>query len=154
MINTEFKKAILSEDIIAIKSILIDSLVIDPTAKTFDELLLYAKENLKNNLIDIHDGEILIDNENEWNIDYLNKQMVKVLYNFSNERIQLIKNMCKIIYKDKILSQKKVKNEYPLNNIPRRRTYKVRKNNRIGIKIIVGLVILIILIIIVNLFSD
>lgn len=154
MINTEFKKAILSEDIIAIKSILIDSLVIDPTAKTFDELLLYAKENLKNNLIDIHDGEILIDNENEWNIDYLNKQMVKVLYNFSNERIQLIKNMCKIIYKDKILSQKKVKNEYPLNNIPRRRTYKVRKNNRIGIKIIIGLVILIILIIIVNLFSD
>lgn len=154
MINTEFKKAILLEDIIAIKSILIDSLVIDPTAKTFDELLLYAKENLKNNLIDIHDGEILIDNENEWNIDYLNKQMVKVLYNFSNERIQLIKNMCKIIYKDKILSQKKVKNEYPLNNIPRRRTYKVRKNNRIGIKIIVGLVILIILIIIVNLFSD
>ena len=154
MINTEFKKAILLEDIIAIKSILIDSLVIDPTAKTFDELLLYAKENLKNNLIDIHDGEILIDNENEWNIYYLNKQMVKVLYNFSNERIQLIKNMCKIIYKDKILSQKKVKNEYPLNNIPRRRTYKVRKNNRIGIKIIVGLVILIILIIIVNLFSD
>ena len=113
-----------------------------------------AKENLKNNLIDIHDGEILIDNENEWNINYLNKQMVKVLYNFSNERIQLIKNMCKIIYKDKILSQKKVKNEYPLNNIPRRRTYKVRKNNRIGIKIIIGLVILIILIIIVNLFSD
>lgn len=154
MINTEFKKAILSEDIIAIKSILIDSLVIDPTAKTFDELLSYAKENLKNNLIDIHDGEILIDNENEWNINYLNKQMVKVLYNFSNERIQLIKNMCKIIYKDKILSQKKVKNEYPLNNIPRRRAYKVRKNNRIGIKIIVGLVILIILIIIVNLFSD
>ena len=48
-----------------------------------------------------HDGEQLNFNKSDWNVNYLNKQMVIVVNNFSRERINLLKEMVKVVLKDK-----------------------------------------------------
>lgn len=100
-ISPDFKNAVDKKNIRLTRIMLKDSLVIDPTYKEFNALLKYAENNLFN-LYDEHDGEKFNNNIASWNKDYLNEQMVNVVYNFSKERISFLRSICKYIYADNL----------------------------------------------------
>lgn len=100
-ITEEFKNAVKSKNIRMVRIMLKDSLIIDPTFKEFNEMNSWAKNNLKD-LYDKHDGEVLKSNLDEWTEDYMNSQMIQVVYNFSEERITLLKKISEKLYSEKI----------------------------------------------------
>lgn len=111
-ITSEFRNTVENGKKIRVRIILKDSMLVDPTLKQFDEMLEFAKENMQD-LFDEQDEEILKYDCSEWNETYLNNQMVKVVNNFSQERINLLRDMIKYIYRDKadkIKSDRSVQN--------------------------------------------
>lgn len=146
MISNDFKEAVENKKIRLIKIMLKDSLMIDPTGKKFDELFDYAQNNLEIDLLDKHDNEVFNYNKNMWNKKYFNEQMVKLLYNFSSERIDFLKEICKVIYADYIIKNKSV-NIYAYKGIKKTR-YKEKSNNNIFklVILIIGIICIIFLI--------
>lgn len=129
MISSDFKEAVANKKIRLIKIMLKDSLMIDPTGKKFDELFDYAQNNLEYDLLDKHDNEVFYYNKNMWNKTYFNEQMVKLLYNFSIERINFLKEICKVIYADYIVKDKSV--NAPSYKKIRKTRYKEKPNNNV-----------------------
>ncbi len=99
-ITNEFKEAVDSGKKIRVRIMLKDNMLVDPTMKQFDEMMYYALSKMPD-LYDEHDEEVLKQDSSEWNEAYLNHQMVTVVNNFSKERIDLLKNIVKYIYRDK-----------------------------------------------------
>lgn len=100
MVSQEFSEAVENGKIVRVRIMLKDSMLVDPTTRQFDALFNYASEKL-GNLYDEHDGETLKYEVSLWNESYLNGQMVKVVNNFSKERIELLKNMVKYLYRER-----------------------------------------------------
>ena len=146
MISNDFKEAVENKKIRLIKIMLKDSLMIDPTGKKFDELFDYAQNNLEIDLLDKHDNEVFNYNKNMWNKKYFNEQMVKLLYNFSSERIDFLKEICKVIYADYIIKNKSV-NISAYKGIKKTR-YKEKSNNNIFklVILVIGIICIIFLI--------
>lgn len=96
-LSQEFRQAIEEQDILMAHIMLKDSLVVDPTFKEFNEMAAFA-ENKLTRLYEEHDGEQLVTDLSEWTKDYMDTQMVKVVNNFSKERIALLKNICRHLY--------------------------------------------------------
>ena len=99
-ITNEFAEAVQSENIMRVRIMLKDSLLLDPTAGQFQEMEQYAMEKL-GNIYTEHDGEKLNFDVTSWNEDYLNEQMVAVIGCFSKERVELLKSMVRFLYKEK-----------------------------------------------------
>lgn len=97
-LTEEFDKAITVKNTRMIRIMLKDSLVVDPTFEEFNKMVSIAENNL-NDLYDEHDGEKLNFDSSSWTKDYMNEQMVQVVYNFSKERLNLLKSICKNMYK-------------------------------------------------------
>ncbi|MHC0037732.1 hypothetical protein [Pseudoneobacillus sp. C159] len=98
-ISLEFKQAIKDNDTRLVRIMLKDNLVIDPTFVEFDQMLSMAEE--MKDLYDEHDGEVLNYDVTKWSKDYLNEQMVQVVFNFSKERLSLLKSMSRHILKER-----------------------------------------------------
>ncbi|MGP1599087.1 hypothetical protein [Peptoanaerobacter stomatis] len=113
-ISNEFMEAVKSNKTILIRIMLKDSLIIDPTSQLFDEMEQYAKDSMGAVYVE-HDGETLSYDVNMWDKDYLNQQMVSVVNNFSKERTDLLKNMVRHIYKDKVNIIRDERNKIPPN---------------------------------------
>lgn len=147
MISNDFKEAVENKKIRLIKIMLKDSLMIDPTGKKFDELFDYAQNNLEIDLLDKHDNEVFNYDKNMWNKKYFNEQMVKLLYNFSSERIDFLKEICKVIYADYIIKNKSVSIS-AYKGIKKTR-YKGKSNNNIFklVILVIGIICIIFLII-------
>lgn len=99
-ITQEFRDAINSKDNRLVRIMLKDSLVVDPTFIEFNEMIKIAETKITD-LYDEHDGEVLKYEISTWSKDYMDEQMVQVVYNFSKERINLLKSICKHLYKDR-----------------------------------------------------
>lgn len=99
-LTNEFIEAVESGKKVRVRIMLKDIMLVDPTMRQFDEMLNYAELKM-NDLYDEHDGEVLKYDTFEWNESYLNHQMVIVVNNFSKERIELLRNLVKYLYKDK-----------------------------------------------------
>lgn len=93
-LSDDFKEAVLQNKKTKVRIMMKDSLLMDSTGATFDEMANYAA---KPGFMDEHDGEVFKPSA-EWNEDYLNEQMVAVVNNFSAERIDLLKKMVKKLY--------------------------------------------------------
>lgn len=100
-ITKDFVDAVESGNLLRVRIMLKDILLVDPTAMTFDEMESYASAKI-DNLYDTHDEETLNYDVTGWNEDYLNDQMVAVVSNFSKERIELLKGMVRHLYRDKV----------------------------------------------------
>lgn len=90
MVSKEFAENILSEDVVTVRSALLDYLIIDRTFKSFDEALAYASSRLP--VIEEHDGEEF-EPETAWDMRYVNLQKAALCYNFSQARIDHIKKV-------------------------------------------------------------
>ena len=101
MLLPEFYASVKSGNLLRTKIMLKDSLIVDPTFIQFDEMLAYARCELPV-LLEVHDGEILEDNESQWNIDLMNKELVEIVNNFSEVRINHLKKVISVVLADKI----------------------------------------------------
>ena len=100
-INQEFIDAVNAQDTLLVRIMLKDSLIIDPTLTEFDRLIAFAEEKV-DDLYDTHDGEELLYDVTCWSKDYMNDQMVSVVSNFSEKRLELLKSIVKYVYREEI----------------------------------------------------
>ena len=100
MISSEFKSAIDNKNLLRARIILKDSLVVDSTYTQFDEMLKYGKRHLPSILVPF-DGEALEKNPDKWNMDLMNLELVRLISNFSDERIGYLKQMVSKVMPDK-----------------------------------------------------
>lgn len=110
-VTQEFKNAVEQKDLLSVHIMMKDSFLLDPTCKKFDEMNHYAESNLEG-LYQPHDGEILEYSQEKWSADYLNEQLVKLIGNFSRERVVLLKSMVGVLYKkeaDEIYRQRQTR---------------------------------------------
>ncbi len=98
-LSEDYKDAIMQGKSTKARIMMKDSLLLDTTGCSFDEMLIYAKEHVPD-IIDNHDGE-QFKPSSDWDEDYLNEQMVSVVNNFSEERICLLKDMVKQLFEKK-----------------------------------------------------
>ncbi|TMV47033.1 hypothetical protein FE783_24260 [Paenibacillus mesophilus] len=90
-ITNAFRSAVASGNVIGIRIMMKDSLLVDPTFVEFHEMEHCART--MEGLYDEHDGRELEDDKTAWNDDYMNKLMVQVVGNFSHERIGRLKEI-------------------------------------------------------------
>ena len=107
-LTPEFKDAVQKGNLTLVRIMLKDNLLLGSGKSGFDDfnnMLDFAKGRLPK-LMDGHNGEVFKE-QAEWNDSYLNAQMTKVVNNFSEERIDLLKKIISFLYKAKPLSQPK-----------------------------------------------
>ena len=97
-----FYEAVNQNNIRRIRIMMKDSLLVDPTFEEFNEMKNVAKS--VDGLYDVHDGRSFESDETFWNDDYMNKQMVQLIGNFSKERIEHIKDVVHCLRRDLINS--------------------------------------------------
>ena len=95
-VSKEFMDAVNSNDVLSVRLLLKNSLILDSTGQSFDEMFSLAKNQMEDLIVE-HDGETFKGRE-EWNRDYYNEQTVKIVNNFSEERIGLLKEMAKVLF--------------------------------------------------------
>lgn len=100
-ITNEFRESVDSGKKLRVRIMLKDAMLVDPTMDLFDEMINYASVKITD-LYDEHNGEVLKYDNSDWNEEYLNNQMVVVVNNFSKERVELLRNMIKFIYRDRV----------------------------------------------------
>lgn len=100
-ITNEFKTAVKENNTRMVRIMIKNSLVYDPTFKESSEMLSMAEPVLID-LYDEHNGEKLDFITSHWNKEYMDKQMVQIVFNFSKERLELLKKICGYLYSDRI----------------------------------------------------
>lgn len=96
----EFTDAVEQKNRLRVRIMLKDAFLLDKTGDTFDKMEQYAAERMPE-LYEAHDEEILLNQPEQWTIDYFNDQMVKVVGNFSRERVALLKKMAAALFREK-----------------------------------------------------
>ena len=150
MIDSEFKKAVEINDIDLVRMMLKDSLIIDPTGILFDELFNYAQDRLGNKLLEEYDRKEFIYDKKFWTEDFFSQEMIKLINNFSLERINFLKEVCKFIYADYIKSKQNEKRVVkPLNNKISNRNIKIKRSEKNYSRIkYLGMIIFVIILIV------
>ena len=96
-LTPSFYKAVEDGNIQRVRIMMKNSLLVDPSFHQFDWMDRIAGAKMKN-LYDKHDnnGRLAIDNDTKnWNDDYMDRQMVLLMRNFSHERIAHLKRVVK-----------------------------------------------------------
>jgi hypothetical protein len=88
-LKQEIQRNIGSGDVRAVRIALKDSLLIDPTFGEFNQMFKLAQS--MPGLWDPHNGDAL--REPPWTDNYMNEQMVQIVFNFSQERLEHLKKV-------------------------------------------------------------
>ena len=138
-LTNAFYQAVETKNILRIRIMMKDSLLVDLTFKEFSEMEKVA--SCVENLYDKYDEKPFIVDKALWNDDYMNKLMVKVLRNFSHERISHLKDVVRYLrpienndYSNDYDGKCNI-NDYPRNdedkkNNSRQRNSSTSKNNK------------------------
>lgn len=94
-LTNAFYEAVQSGNVRRVRIMMQDSLLVDPTFEEFHEMEKAAAA--MEGLYDKHDGGELIEDRSRWNDEYMDKVMVKVLSNFSHERIEHLKEVVRYL---------------------------------------------------------
>lgn len=97
MLSNEFKTAVLDGDVLSVRIMIKDSILLDTSGKMTDEMLRYAEENQLKILEGYDGGELVLEPE-KWNRDVLDLGLVELMGNFSRLRIEKLKEMAKKLY--------------------------------------------------------
>lgn len=111
-LTNAFYEAIQSGNVRRVRIMMQDSLLVDPTFAEFDAMEEAASS--MEGLYDEHDGKELVEDRNLWNDDYMDEVMVKVLSNFSHERIDHLKEVVR--YLRPVTKPTATKKEQPHHN--------------------------------------
>lgn len=102
MISQEFKKAVADKNLLRVKIMLKDSFIVDPTFTQLNELLAYARRHLSDLFVP-HDGELLENNETNWNETVMNQELIQLINNFSEKRIEHLKRVVAVVLRTEAL---------------------------------------------------
>lgn len=132
MLSPEFNSAIKTGNLLRVRIMLKDSLIVDPTFVQFNEMFAYARQALPTLLVPFDNGD-LEDDRSKWDKDLMNMELVEIVNNFSEARIDHLKKVISIVLADKIRSAKTVKPPQHAQQHPQqtsaRPTYSVQMNN-------------------------
>lgn len=103
-LTKEFIEAVEGGKKTRVRIMLKDIMLVDPSLKSFEEMLVYAEGNMSD-LYDQHDGEEFVHDSSAWDEDYMNQQMVSVVTNFSKERIDILGKIVSKLYSHKIQTE-------------------------------------------------
>lgn len=110
MISLEFKAAISVKNLLRTRIMLKDSLIVDPTFEQFNEMLAYAESKLSNLFVPF-DGERLENDRTKWNEVVMNEELVKLVTNFSEKRVEHLKEVVAKVLESKAAKIRCEKNE-------------------------------------------
>ncbi len=119
MLSPDYITAINSGALLRARIMLKDSLIVDPTFAQFNEMLAYARREMPNLLVP-HDGEILENDRAKWNTDLMNSELVEIVNNFSDVRIDHLKKVISVVLADNI--KRASMTSSPMGNQPPRTT--------------------------------
>lgn len=101
MVSQEFKAAVSDKNLLCTRIMLKDSFVVDPTFVQLDEMLSYARVYLPDLFVPF-DGECLENDESKWNDNVMNEELVQLVTNFSETRINHLKKVVSKVLESKI----------------------------------------------------
>lgn len=125
-LTNAFREAVNAGNVRRIRIMMKDSLLVDPTFKEFKEM-----ENASasvEGLYDIHDGREFELNKKSWDDNYMDKQMVQLVGNFSHERIQHVKEVVR--YLRPVNKIEPINKETKYNDYANENTYQGYKKQR------------------------
>ena len=132
MLSPEFNSAIKNGNLLRVRIMLKDSLIVDPTFVQFNEMFAYARQALPTLLVPF-DNSDLENDRSKWDKDLMNMELVEIINNFSEARIYHLKKVISIVLADKIRSAKTVKPPQHVQQKPQqasaRQTYDVQMNS-------------------------
>lgn len=132
MLSPEFNSAIKNGNLLRVRIMLKDSLIVDPTFGQFNEMFAYARQALPTLLVHFDNGD-LEDDCSKWDKDLMNMELVEIVNNFSEARIDHLKKVISIVLADKIRSAKTAKSQQHVQQQPQqtfgRPTYGVQMDN-------------------------
>ena len=94
-ITNAFRDAVNAGNVRSIRIMMKDSLLVDNTFAEFDEMVELSKN--VSGLYDEHDGREFEKDKSAWNEEYMAKIMVQVVYNFSHERLNHLKEVVRYL---------------------------------------------------------
>lgn len=103
--TTEFKSSVESGNLLRTRIMLKDSFVTDPTCVQLDALLSYAKEKLPGIIVP-YDGDALENDPSKWDLAVMNLELVQLVNNFSQERIDHLKKVVGTVKREEIQKMK------------------------------------------------
>lgn len=101
MLSQEFKATVSDKNLLRTRIMLKDSFVVDPTFVQLDEMLSYARVYLPGLFVPF-DGECLENDEAKWNDNVMNEELVQLVTNFSETRINHLKKVVSKVLKPEI----------------------------------------------------
>lgn len=101
MVSSEFKEAVSAKNLLRVRIMIKDSFVVDPTLVQMDEMLWYAKKNLPNLLVS-YNGDVLENDHTKWTFETMNEELVQLVTNFSDIRINHLKEVVTKVMADEI----------------------------------------------------
>lgn len=108
-ITNAFKEAVSSGNVRRLRIMMKDSLLVDPTFEEFNQMQKLAAS--VPGLYDAHDNKEFVTDKNLWDDNYMNKLMVQVVYNFSRERINHLKEVVRKLRPVSVTPNKSKKND-------------------------------------------
>lgn len=94
-ITDAFREAVTNGDMLMIRIMMKDSLLVDLTFNEFNQM-----EKMTSGITDLyveHDGREFITDKSKWNDEYMSKIMVQVVDNFSHERVDHLKEVVRYL---------------------------------------------------------
>ena len=126
MITKAFEEAVKNKNISLVRIMMKDSLIVDPSLKTFNKMNTLASQI--EGLYDDFDNRELRADESLWDSQYLDLLMVQLLRNFSRERIRHIKKIVKKIYPMEVPNSKRYRDKVVSTKGSSRKSYQEQKN--------------------------
>lgn len=125
MITKAFEEAVKNKNISLVRIMMKDSLIVDPSLKTFNKMNTLASQI--EGLYDDFDNRELRADESLWDSQYLDLLMVQLLRNFSRERIRHIKKIVKKIYPMEVPNSKRYRAKVVSTKGSSRKSYPQQK---------------------------
>lgn len=94
-VTNAFHEAVSAGNLRRVRIMMKDSLLLDPTFKTFRDMEATAKS--LSDLYEPHDGREFKLDKSEWNDDYMNDLQVQVISNFSRKRVQHLQDVVRYL---------------------------------------------------------
>lgn len=99
--NAHFINSVDEHNLIRVRLMLSNELLLDPRGDSFARMLEYASERLAD-LYEEERGDKLFLDMSVWDKEYLNKLHVRLNNNFSREKVAHMQDVVKIVLKDKL----------------------------------------------------
>ena len=119
-----FKEALTKNDILKIRLMMKNSLLYDPSFKSFDEMERLA-EKYKVNIWQDSSVEVLEKRDKPWTIDDVNYELTAIVNHFTKERIAYLKNLItEVYYRDVNINKKTSSHNKKYKNNVNKTNYK------------------------------